>query len=140
MFNIPYPFPLPEVGHCHHDQARSLFKYQRPARQLIEGSGFYQNWLLSSHQFIHCAIVAVVERARIVLRPAAGEPDNEIAQGMGVTAGRISQWCERFLALGLSALRKCTLPSEEAGVSSGSHASNSFFGARAGASESFRRC
>jgi len=25
MFNIPHPFPFPEVGHCHHDQARSLF-------------------------------------------------------------------------------------------------------------------
>ena len=48
----------------------------------------------------------VAERSRIVLRAAAGEPDKEIAQAMGVTPRRVSQWCERFLALGLPGLEK----------------------------------
>ena len=48
----------------------------------------------------------VVERARIVLRAAAGEPDNEIAQAMGMSLRKVSCWCKRFVALGLPGLEK----------------------------------
>jgi DNA-directed RNA polymerase specialized sigma24 family protein len=48
----------------------------------------------------------VVERARIVLRAAAGEPDNEIAQAMGMSLRKVSRWCKRFVALGLPGLEK----------------------------------
>jgi len=48
----------------------------------------------------------VVKRARIVLRAAVGEPDKEIARAMGTTPWWVSQWCKRFLALGLPGLEK----------------------------------
>jgi transposase len=48
----------------------------------------------------------VVERARIVLRAAAGEQDKEIAGELGMTPKKVSRWRKRFLALGLSGLEK----------------------------------
>jgi len=48
----------------------------------------------------------VVERARIVLRAAAGEQDKEIAHDLGVTPKKVSRWRKRFLTLGLVGLEK----------------------------------
>ena len=48
----------------------------------------------------------VVERARIVLRAAAGQQDKEIAQDLGVTPKKVSRWRKRFLTLGLPGLEK----------------------------------
>ena len=48
----------------------------------------------------------VVERARIVLRAAAGEQDKGIAQALGVTPKKVSRWRKRFLALGFPGLEK----------------------------------
>jgi transposase len=48
----------------------------------------------------------VVERARIVLRAAAGERDKEIARQLGMTPKKVSRWRKRFLALGLPGLEK----------------------------------
>lgn len=48
----------------------------------------------------------VVERARIVLRAAAGEQDKEIAHDMGMTPKKVSRWRKRFLTLGLAGLEK----------------------------------
>ena len=48
----------------------------------------------------------VVERARIVLRAAAGEQDKGIAQALGVTPKKVSRWRKRFLALALLGSRK----------------------------------
>jgi transposase len=48
----------------------------------------------------------IVERARIVLRAAAGEQDKEIARQLGMTPKKVSRWRKRFLALGLPGLEK----------------------------------
>jgi transposase len=48
----------------------------------------------------------VVERARIVLRAAAGEQDQEIAHDLGITPKKVSRWRKRFLTLGLVGLEK----------------------------------
>ena len=48
----------------------------------------------------------VVERARIVLRAAAGEQDKAIAQDMGMTPKKVSRWRRRYLTLGLAGLQK----------------------------------
>src|SRR6266567_4880184 len=48
----------------------------------------------------------VVERARIVLRAAAGEQDKAIAQDMGMTPKKVSRWRRRYLTLGLAGLEK----------------------------------
>ena len=48
----------------------------------------------------------VVERARIVLRAAAGEQDKEIAHDLGVTPKKVSRWRKRFLTRGLVGLEK----------------------------------
>jgi transposase len=48
----------------------------------------------------------VVERARIVLRAAAGEQDQAIAQDLGMTPKKVSRWRKRYLTLGLSGLEK----------------------------------
>ena len=48
----------------------------------------------------------VVERARIVLRAAAGEQDKAIAQDLGITPKKVSRWRKRYLTLGLAGLEK----------------------------------
>ena len=48
----------------------------------------------------------LVERARMVLRAAAGEQDLEIARDMRVTPKKVSRWRKRFLTLGLAGLEK----------------------------------
>ncbi len=48
----------------------------------------------------------VVERARIILRAAAGLQDKEIAAQLGITAEKAARWRRRFLELGLAALEK----------------------------------
>src|SRR6266702_1112488 len=48
----------------------------------------------------------VVERARIVLRAAAGEQDKAIAQDLGMTPKKVSRWRRRYLTLGLAGLEK----------------------------------
>src|ERR1700751_1635665 len=48
----------------------------------------------------------MVERARIVLRAAAGEQDKAIAQDMGMTPKKVSRWRKRYLTLGLAGLQK----------------------------------
>jgi hypothetical protein len=48
----------------------------------------------------------VVERARIVLRAAAGEQDKDIAQDLGVTPKKVFRWRKRYLPLGLAGLEK----------------------------------
>jgi transposase len=51
----------------------------------------------------------VVERARIVLRAAAGLQDKEIAVQLGITAEKAARWRRRFLDQGLAALEKDAL-------------------------------
>src|SRR5579864_1005077 len=48
----------------------------------------------------------VVERARILLRAAAGEQDKAIAQDLGMTPKKVSRWRKRYLTLGLAGLEK----------------------------------
>ena len=48
----------------------------------------------------------VVERARIVLRAAAGEQDKAIAQDLGMTSKKVSRWRKRYRTLGLAGLEK----------------------------------
>src|SRR5437899_7515796 len=48
----------------------------------------------------------VVERARMVLRAAAGEQDKAIAHDLGVTPKKVSRWRKRYLTLGLAGLEK----------------------------------
>jgi FixJ family two-component response regulator len=48
----------------------------------------------------------VVERARIVLRAAAGEQDKAIAQDMGMTPKKVSRWRHRYLTLGRRARKR----------------------------------
>ena len=48
----------------------------------------------------------LVERARIVLRAAAGEQDKAIAQDLGMTPKKVSRWRKRYLTLGLAGLEK----------------------------------
>jgi len=48
----------------------------------------------------------LIERARIVLRAAAGEQDKEIAHALGMTPKKVSRWRKRFPALGLAGLEK----------------------------------
>ena len=48
----------------------------------------------------------VVERARMVLRAAAGEQDKAIAHDLGVTPKKVSRWRRRYLTLGLAGLEK----------------------------------
>lgn len=48
----------------------------------------------------------VVERARMVLRAAAGEQDKAIAQDLGITPKKVSRWRKRYLTLGLAGLEK----------------------------------
>jgi transposase len=48
----------------------------------------------------------VVERARIVLRAAAGLQDREIAAQLGITPEKAARWRNRFLNEGLAALEK----------------------------------
>jgi transposase len=48
----------------------------------------------------------VVERARIVLRAAAGEQDKDIAQDLGITPKKVARWRKRYLTLGLAGLEK----------------------------------
>jgi len=48
----------------------------------------------------------VVERSRIVLLAAAGEPDKDIARALHLTAKKVSRWRKRFLQLGLVGLQK----------------------------------
>jgi len=48
----------------------------------------------------------VVERSRIVLLAAAGEPDKDIARALQLTAKKVSRWRKRFLQLGLVGLQK----------------------------------
>jgi transposase len=51
----------------------------------------------------------VVERARIVLRAAAGLQDKEIAAQLGITAEKAARWRRRFLDQGLAALEQDAL-------------------------------
>lgn len=46
----------------------------------------------------------VIERARIVLRAAAGRQDKEIATAMKITEKKASRWRNRFLTLGMAGL------------------------------------
>ena len=48
----------------------------------------------------------VVERARIVLRAAAGQADKDIAHALGITPKKVSRWRRRFLTLGSVGLEK----------------------------------
>ncbi len=48
----------------------------------------------------------VVERARIVLRAAAHEQDQDIAASMAITPKKVSRWRKRFLALGVEGLKQ----------------------------------
>src|SRR5437899_5989847 len=48
----------------------------------------------------------VVERARIVLRPAEGMQDKEIAREFSITREKSARWRNRFLEGGLAALEK----------------------------------
>ena len=48
----------------------------------------------------------MVERARIVLRAAANEQDQDIAASMAITPKKVSRWRKRFLALGVEGLKK----------------------------------
>ena len=48
----------------------------------------------------------VVERARIVLRAAAGQQDKEIATAMKITQKKASRWRKRFLRLGMAGLEQ----------------------------------
>ena len=48
----------------------------------------------------------VVERARIVLRAATNEQDQDIAASMAITPKKVSRWRKRFLALGVEGLKK----------------------------------
>jgi len=48
----------------------------------------------------------VIERARIVLRAAAGQQDKEIATAMKITEKKASRWRKRFLTLGLAGLEQ----------------------------------
>jgi len=50
--------------------------------------------------------VRVVERARIVLRAAAGQQDKEIATAMKITQKKASRWRKRFLTLGMTGLEQ----------------------------------
>jgi transposase len=50
--------------------------------------------------------VRVVERARIVLRAAAGQQDKEIATAMKITQKKASRWRKRFLTLGVAGLEQ----------------------------------
>jgi len=50
--------------------------------------------------------VRLVERARIVLRAAAGKQDKEIAAELGITAHKAARWRNRFLDLGMAGLEK----------------------------------
>jgi transposase len=47
-----------------------------------------------------------VERARIVLRAAAGWLDKDIASELGITPEKVARWRNRFLDGGMAALRK----------------------------------
>ena len=46
----------------------------------------------------------VVERSRVVLLAAEGQPDKEIAMAMKITAKKASRWRSRFLTLGVAGL------------------------------------
>ena len=48
----------------------------------------------------------VVERARIILLAAAGQPNKEIAAQLRMTDHKVARWRERFLKLGLAGLEK----------------------------------
>ena len=48
----------------------------------------------------------VVERARIVLRAAAGKQDKEIAEELGISVQKSARWRARFLESGVSGLEK----------------------------------
>ena len=48
----------------------------------------------------------VVERARIVLRAAAGEQDKAIAQDLGITPKKVSRWRKRYLTRAWRGWRK----------------------------------
>jgi transposase len=48
----------------------------------------------------------VVERARVVLRAAAGQQDKEIAVALKITPKKVARWRKRFLALGVAGLDK----------------------------------
>jgi transposase len=48
----------------------------------------------------------VIERARILLRAAAGQQDKEIAAAMKITEKKASRWRKRFLTLGLAGLEQ----------------------------------
>jgi transposase len=50
--------------------------------------------------------IRVVERARIVLRAAAGQQDKEIATAMKITEKKASRWRKRFLTLGMAGLEQ----------------------------------
>ena len=48
----------------------------------------------------------LVERARIVLRAAAGLQDQQIASELGITPEKVARWRNRYLDGGISALEK----------------------------------
>jgi transposase len=48
----------------------------------------------------------LVERARIVLRAAAGLQDQQIASELGITPEKAARWRNRYLEGGISALEK----------------------------------
>src|SRR3984885_5953941 len=48
----------------------------------------------------------LVERARIVLRAAAGLQDQQIASELGITPEKVARWRNRYLDDGISALEK----------------------------------
>jgi hypothetical protein len=50
--------------------------------------------------------VRVVERARIVLRAAAGQQDKEIATAMKITQKKAPRWRKRFLTLSTADLEQ----------------------------------
>ena len=65
-----------------------------------------QRTVLESQARSRSLPVRVAERARIVLLPAFGQQDKEIAAVLAIPPKRVSRWRKRFLALGVEGLQK----------------------------------
>src|ERR1700687_2882755 len=65
-----------------------------------------QRTMLESQARSRSLPVRVAERARIVLLPASGQQDLEIAASMAITPKKVSRWRKRFLARGGAGLQK----------------------------------
>src|SRR5512141_2084199 len=66
-----------------------------------------EQWQLLEQQARPRSLPArVVERARIVLRAATGQQDQQIAAELGITPEKSARWRNRFLDRGWAALQK----------------------------------